>query len=332
MRRLLSPKWLALAGVTLLAVAALVAYVVPSGDTYIVLPDRAKPVEPTLNVEGAKPDDDGGGIYFVDVVIRRASLLEEALPSINDDAELVPANQFNPTGVTDRQRRLSSRLEMTTSQRIASVVALRHLGYKPRVDVGLSVASVLPDRPAQGKLEVGDVILAVNGRTVKDPRELRRQIAAGGGAPVRFRIRRDGRPRTVTIRPVRDPEAGLVVGIEVGQSVDPHLPIDIEINTGDVGGPSAGLAFALALLEDLGRDVDHGRKVAVTGALALDGTVLPVGGIHQKVVGARRTGAQLFVVPAGDNAREARRYADGMRVLPVKSFRQALRELATPQA
>ena len=133
----------------------------------------------------------------------------------------------------------------------------------------------------------------------------------------------------MVIRPVRDPEAGLVVGIEVGQAVDPHLPLDIEINTGNVGGPSAGLAFALALLEDLGHDVDHGRKVAVTGALALDGTVLPVGGIQQKVIGARRAGAQVFVVPAGDNAREARRYADGMRVVPVKSFRQALQKLAT---
>lgn len=329
MRRILSPKWLALAGAALLAVALLVAYVVPSGDTYIVLPDRAKPVEPALKVEGAKPDQDGGGIYFVDVRIRRASLLEEALPSLNDDADLVPAEQFNPTGVSDRQRRLSSRLDMTTSQRIASVVALRYLGYKPKVDVGLIVASVLPNRPAQGKLDVGDVILAVNGRPVKDRQKLRGEIAAGGGAPIRFRVRRDGRTRTVVIRPVRDPEAGLVVGIEVGQAVDPHLPLDIEINTGNVGGPSAGLAFALALLEDLGHDVDHGRKVAVTGALALDGTVLPVGGIQQKVIGARRTGAQVFVVPAGDNAREARRYADGMRVVPVKSFRQALQKLAT---
>ena len=96
-----------------------------------------------------------------------------------------------------------------------------------------------------------------------------------------------------------------------------------------MGGPSAGLAFALDLMEKLGRDVDRGYRVAATGQLDPDGTVEPIGGVKQKTIGARRAHVDVFLVPAGENAREARRYAHGLRIIPVESFRQALRALAT---
>jgi PDZ domain-containing protein len=82
-------------------------------------------------------------------------------------------------------------------------------------------------------------------------------------------------------------------------------------------------------MEELGRDVDHGYRVAATGALELDGAVTPIGGVKQKTLGVRNADADVFLVPAGDNAREARRYADGLRIIAVKSFPQALRALAT---
>jgi PDZ domain-containing protein len=82
-------------------------------------------------------------------------------------------------------------------------------------------------------------------------------------------------------------------------------------------------------MEELGRDVDHGYKVAATGALDPDGTVEPIGGVKQKTIGARQAGVDVFLVPAGDNARTARHYADGLRVIPVESFSQALHALAT---
>ena len=107
------------------------------------------------------------------------------------------------------------------------------------------------------------------------------------------------------------------------------LPVPVRIDLGHVGGPSAGLAFALDVLEKLGHDVDRGHKVVATGELRLDGSVVPVGGLKQKTIGARRAGADVFLVPAGENAQEARRYAGNMRVIPVHTFRQALRALAT---
>ena len=120
-----------------------------------------------------------------------------------------------------------------------------------------------------------------------------------------------------------------MIGIIVSQAADVRLPRKVKINAGGVGGPSAGLAFALDVLEELGRNVDHGYRVAATGEVDLAGDVLPIGGIKQKMIGVRRTGIDVFLVPAGDNASEAKRFAGRVRVIPVKSFQQALHALAT---
>jgi PDZ domain-containing protein len=102
----------------------------------------------------------------------------------------------------------------------------------------------------------------------------------------------------------------------------------VKFDLGQVGGPSAGLAFSLDLLEELGHDVDHGQRVAATGEIRLDGSVRAVGGVKQKTIGARRSDVDVFLVP-GENAAEARRYANGLKVVPVDSFQQALQALAT---
>jgi PDZ domain-containing protein len=133
------------------------------------------------------------------------------------------------------------------------------------------------------------------------------------------------------VRTIPDPADTRVpiVGIRIAQGATVKLPIGVKIDLGGVGGPSAGLPFALDVLELLGRDVDHGLKVAATGELDLDGSVRPIGGVKQKTFGARQAGVDVMLVPAGENAAVARRYAGSMRVVPVESFQQALRALAT---
>ena len=134
----------------------------------------------------------------------------------------------------------------------------------------------------------------------------------------------------MSIRTVAEPKTNrAIVGIALETAVDIHLPIDVRINAGDVGGPSAGLAFALDILQELGRNVVHGHKIAATGEILPDGSVGPIGGIKQKTIGAREAHVDAFLVPAGENAREARRYAHGLRIIAVESFPQALRALAT---
>ena len=112
---------------------------------------------------------------------------------------------------------------------------------------------------------------------------------------------------------------------QVDQEADIELPIDVDIDLGRVGGPSAGLPFALEIARKLGRTSPTDAEIAATGELALDGTVLPVGGIKQKTIGARRADVDFFVVPAGENAAEAQEHAGELAIIAVESFQQALR-------
>ena len=338
-RRLLTPGRLAAAGLVLLAVAAALLLVVPAGGSYIFLPDQAHAVDPLLSVEGtgvetAEPRDEGDpGIYFVDVIVRRASLVERLYPGIREGAELVPEHRVNPTGIPDADRRRGSLRQMSRSQQVAAAVALRHLGYDvDAAPTGAFVSQVLPGTPAAGVVHPGDVIVSVDGERVRQLNELRERIAdAGVGATLEIGIRRGEQDVTVEVSTVESEieEGRPVIGVLVEQEADIDLPVEVEIDAGNVGGPSAGLAFALGLLEKLGEDVTGGMKVAVTGELHLDGSHGPVGGLAQKTVGARRTGVDAFLVPVGENAEVARRHADGLRVVPVESFEQALQELAT---
>jgi PDZ domain-containing protein len=222
---------------------------------------------------------------------------------------------------------------MSRSQSIAAAVALRELGYDVEAaPAGALVEGIFADTPAVGKLRPTDVIVSVDGTAVRTPSDLRRLVSAKApGSAVRLGVDRGDERIQVSLTTAANPSEPerSIVGVAAAQEASIELPISVRIDAGDVGGPSAGLAFALDLLEELGRDVDRGRKVAVTGELELDGDVVSVGGIEQKVIGARRTGVDAFVVPAGDNAAEARKHADGIRVIPVRNFQQALRALAT---
>lgn len=333
MRRKVTAPWLAAAAVVLLAVLAGALLLAPARDTYIFLPDRARPVDPIVTVEGGRSPRDGGGIYYVDVIVRRATWLERLFPSIREGSTLVPAEAINPTGVSDEARRQGNLRQMSRSQSIAAAVALRELGYDVDAQpTGALIETVFPGTPAAGKLQPTDVVVAVDGKRVRTPSDLRRLISGRApGKRVRLDFRRGDKREHVTLATAPDPrEPGrAIVGVAAEQDASIRLPISVRIDAGDVGGPSAGLAFALDVLEELGRDVDHGQKIAVTGEIELDGDVVPVGGVEQKTIGARRTDVDVFVVPAGDNAEEAQRHAGDVRILPVRNFQQALRALAT---
>jgi PDZ domain-containing protein len=313
-------------------VTAFALWRLPSND-YLVIPDVAKPLQSRVDVQGGHSDAKGD-VYYVDVYVRRIRLLERLLPFVRPDgATLVPAETLAPAGTTDEERRQQSAAEMNRSEQIASVVALRALGYetvaKPR---GVLVTSVASDAPAAKVLDPDDVIVAADGAPVLTPIELRSRIGRHEpGDRVRLTVRRNGKPIDVTVRTVPSPEdpGRAIIGILVDQDAKISLPIDVGIDLGRVGGPSAGLPFALEIARQLGRNVTHGCRIAATGELALDGTVLPIGGIAQKTIGARRAHVDYFLVPVGANAQGARENAHGLPVVPVESFQQALRRLTT---
>jgi PDZ domain-containing protein len=329
-RRALSPGTLLVTGLALLLLALLLLWLVPS-NTYIFLPDRARAVDPIVSVQGGHPDK-RGGIYFVDIFVRKATWIERLWPSIHEGAELVPSSSVLPKGVTEADRRRADQREMTRSQDVAAAVALRAAGYKVVAQpTGVLVEQVAGDVPAAGKLQPTDVITAADGKPTREPSDLRRVIGAlRAGDPVHLTVRRGSDQKQIVVRTVADPahKNRAIIGVIVSQAAFIKLPIKVKIDAGNVGGPSAGLAFALDILDQL-KDIDHGRRVAATGQIELDGTVSAIGGVRQKTIGVRRSGIHIFLVPAGDNAVEARRYAKGLRIVPVHNFRQALRALAT---
>jgi PDZ domain-containing protein len=332
-RRVLRPEVLLGLG-AILAVTFAALRLISSRD-YVFLPDQAHPVAPLVHVAGGHEPKDGGGIYFVDVVIRRASLLEQLFgaPILSSGADLVPPQAVVAPGQTDAQEQQASLVEMRQSQQTAAAVALRALGKKvTTVSNGAQVLAIDPGFPAEGKLEPDDVIVAINGEPVRSVADLHRILVSKPiGTTFRFTLLRGGTRRSVAVATAAEAKGSQIgiVGIEAGQATSFRLPIRVSIDAHNIGGPSAGLAFALQVLEELGRNVDHGHKIAATGEIFPDGQVGPIGGIKQKTIGAREAGVDAFLVPAGQNATDARKYAGSLRIIPVKNFQQALHALAT---
>jgi Lon-like protease len=243
----------------------------------------------------------------------------------------------------------SSRLNdllMRQSQVTAKTVALEHLGYQvvPTSQRAV-IVDVLCDGPAEGQLAPGDTVVAVDGHSVASADAVRPLIEAHRpGSDVKLTVDRDGKNRSVTVRAGRrtadpnhpctvasgSPSAAnqqACVGVATQNISSVQFPVNIHINTQRVSGPSAGLAFTLAIIDDLTPgDLTGGHHVAVTGTIAPDGSVGPVGGVEQKTITARENGATLMLVPVLE-AKAAREHAEGMRVVAVKNIDDALRAL-----
>jgi Lon-like protease len=313
-------------------VAALTLYIYPSNE-YIFLPDKAHPVAPLVTVQGGH-DPLHGAVYFVDVIVRKATLLEKIFGGLHKGATLYPSSAVNPPGVNDQQLQRIDLQDMQHSQQVAAAVALRAAGKHVVLrSVGALIDGVEPGMPAVGKLEPDDVIVAIDGKQVRNPQDVFDAMSSHKvGDVVSITVRRGKQTlveRMGTVASGKQKPVRPVVGVVVESALDIHLPIHVSIDAGNVGGPSAGLAFAIEVLEQLGHDVLHGHKIAATGEIEPNGAVLPIGGIKQKTIGAREAGVDAFLVPAGENARDARKEADGLRIIPVESFPQALHALAT---
>src|SRR6185295_4779812 len=175
----------------------------PSKD-YIFLPDSAHPVAPLVKVSGGKDPTDGGGIYFVDVVVRKATLLERLFGGLHEGADLHAPEDVVPPGLNDSQQRQVDLSEMQRSQKIAAAVALRALGLKVKaIPTGAIVSGVQRGLPAAGKLHPSDVIVAVNGNPVDSPGQVSdamRQTAVG--SRVRFTVLRNKARTDVAVKTV----------------------------------------------------------------------------------------------------------------------------------
>lgn len=298
-------------------------------------PGSASPAEDRVDVVGAPVFPPDGDLFFLTVRVNRLSLLELLVKSRDRSVALV--SEYGYFGdQTPQESRRQSRDLMVRAKSNAELVALSALGYDAFENTGVRVESIQADTAAVGKIEQFEIITAIDGTATATPQSLISILATKSpGETVTLSVEKAdaSSPRTVsvTLGTRTDGKSGGFLGITTSQRVSEarDLPVKITIDSGEVGGNSAGLAFTLAVIDELTQGSLTGKnRVAVTGTMELDGTVGEVGGVAQKVVAARRAGAKYFLVPRSLES-EAKRNAGSMKVIPVSNLKDALDALAS---
>jgi Lon-like protease len=286
-----------------------------------------------LKVEGSRVYDSEGKLYLTSVGIDDDVRFYEALLDMaNRDVQLLPRAELYPEEQDSTEIDKENAALMDRSKETASVVALREVGYEIEPS-GVEVTQVVAGTPADGKLRAGDRILDADGRAVASTDEVRAAITRHEiGERVAFRIDRDDTEKNVSVQ-VREADGQPRVGILL-RDLFPDLPVKVSIETqNNIGGPSAGLMFTLSIIDKLTpEDLTGGRRIAGTGEIALDGGVLPVGGVAEKLIAVRRLGVTTFLIPAENCDSVRGQVPDGLRLVKVSTINDALRFLRDPKA
>ncbi|WP_330287902.1 YlbL family protein [Streptomyces sp. NBC_00576] len=302
--------------------------------------------EPVLQISGRKTYAATGHLNMTTVRVTSANykmnLVEAVAGWLTHDSKIVPHDTLYPNGKTEEQSTQENAEEFSESQESAKVAALEALDVP--LQSWVIVSTVLKGSPAEGVLHAGDVIKAVDGTTVKEPADVAKLVTKHkAGEKVVFTIvpaaeqaaaekakRAADKTQDITITTTRsaadDGAERAIVGISAG--TDHTFPFTIDIKLADVGGPSAGLMFALGIYDKLTPgSLTGGKFVAGTGTIDDDGKVGPIGGIEMKTVGARDKGAQYFLTPADNCAAAAKDTPEGLTLVKVGTIGDALSAL-----
>jgi PDZ domain-containing protein len=281
---------------------------------------------PLISVSGAPTYPAEGALDFTTVRVRggpgfRVTVWDLLRAGLSKGEEVEPEELYFPEGVTNEQIQEENAAEMADSKQEATAVALKALDKK--VVTHIVVGRVTDDSPNKGVLKAGDRIASIDGKAVASSDAVREAIGAHKpGEPVALGLVRDGKPVTVQAN-TKDTDGRTTIGVFLGVTFD--FPFKVSIDVGDVGGPSAGMMFALGLYDTLTPgSLTGGQKVAGTGTIDHTGAVGPIGGIRQKLVGAVRGGAKWFLAPASNCDEVVGNVPEGIRVVRVENFDQAL--------
>ena len=300
---------------------------------YLFKPGSVRDTEPLISVEGTPIYPSDGSISYTTVSLRQASLLGLMQGWVDDDIDIYSRSRVLQGRGVQENREVNLQM-MDNSKQVATQVALERLGYDVDVTVGQVVQAVEPGSPADGVLERNDTIVAVDGERFDDGEDMSRLLGEhppGDTVTVTvLPLAGEEKDVAITLAPAPDDPSRGIMGVSVIQVVLAYdFPIDVEIDTGDVGGPSAGLAFTLALIDDLTPgDLTGGHNVAATGTISGDSTVGPVGGTGQKAAAVREKDVELFLVPTKDYKDAVEHAGDDLQVVAVDDLDDALAALA----
>jgi Lon-like protease len=271
----------------------------------------------TVSYQGNPPPDTGINIF-------------EALRGWFDSSEaVVPATEIYTPGQSAAQTQQADTAEMTGSQETAQAAAFTalHIPYQTQV----SIIKTVPGTPAAGVLKAGDVIKSVDGVAVTGTTQLTSLITSHpAGTVLKLSVLRAGKVIPVDVA-TKESGGHPIIGVTVQENY--NFPFQVKISVGDIGGPSAGMMFALGIIDKLTNlDLTGGKFIAGTGEITAAGQVQPIGGIQQKMVGARGAGATVFLAPAGNCSNVVGAIPAGLRVVKVATLSQAMSDLEAIKA
>jgi PDZ domain-containing protein len=347
-RQRIAPSKRVIAGWVSIAIAAVVTLVLVVVPAPFVI-EQPGPVFNTLGTDqqvGAKPSDDAkqlisipgqktyptaGSLDLLTVSVvgnpdQRPSWSEIVGAWFDPSRAVLPVDAVFPPGTTTEQSNAENAALMVDSQQDAVAAALNELGYD--FPEAVAVKQVIKGTPAASVFTVGDEIETVNGTPVPGVQTLRKIVAENGTAkPAQVGIVRDGKSSTVSITPI---SSGGQTVLGIGAGMDYTFPFDVKIQLDDVGGPSAGQMFALGIIDKLtpGK-LNGGKRVAGTGTIDNEGNVGPIGGIRQKMFGARGAGATVFLAPDSNCDEVTGHIPSGLTVYSVKTLADSLKVLET---
>ncbi len=284
---------------------------------------------PLITISGHASYPTSGHLNMVTVSYQgcqggRFNIFTALVAWLNPHEAVVPETEICPAGQTQKQTQQQDTQEMTSSQQTATAAALTvlHIPYSTQVVVG----QVEKGFPADGVLKPRDVITAVDGKPVTSQTALTSLIFAHpAGSTLTLTITRAGQVKQVQVS-TRQSGGHPVMGVEIGKTY--KFPFTVTISVGDIGGPSAGMMFALGIIDKLTKlDLTGGKFIAGTGEINDSGQVQPIGGIQQKMIGARNAGATVFLTPAANCADAKGAVPAGLRLVKVSTLTQAVDDL-----
>ena len=343
-------RWLWIAIPIVLLALAIGAAVTVQLPYYAIAPGSAREVNDLIQPPPDQRYPPRGRVFLTTVSLQRVTPLEGLYGWLRRDIDVVPQEQILPPATKPSQLQEANFAAMDESKQVAAVVALRRLGYSvAEHGEGAGVQQVIPKSPAEGHVKAGEVLTGLDGAPVQlsddvvaaigrhQPGDvLRFEVDRGNGSPRRIEEVRLGaapadRSRCQPVAAGAPVEAGSIACLGVrlqtkGLKFD--LPFVVNVDSAGIGGPSAGLAFTLGILDALRPgELTGGRGVAVTGTISLDGTVGPVGGVVQKTAAVRSAGIGLFLVPSEEYALARAHAGKKLKVVKVDTLDDALAAL-----
>ena len=282
-------------------------------------------------VRGGDPDPSGGELNMTTVAVQHRLSLAQVMGMWADpDQRVVPIEAVFPPGLSQDDVKERNALMFSDSEANATASALRQLG----LPIEVTVALVSEGGAAEGVLEEGDVLRAIDGEEVDRPETLQRTVA--GHAPgdrVTLDVVRDGREESIEVELGEHPDGDSTAFLGIGMAAQPKGDVKVEYNVSGVGGPSAGLMLSLAVVDKLSPgDLTDGRTIAGTGSIDGVGVVGPIGGITHKIAAAREGGAEMFLVPSENCSEALTAEAGDMKLISVGTLDAAVDALGDPNA